>query len=350
MQHGLRFFHPVLRASALKARPRRVTIGGEHFVLFRDRDGRPGALVDRCPHRFAPLSKGRVLHDGRLACPYHGWRFDTQGRGESPSQPTLKKCDVQALRIVERFGHLFIARADTPEEAFPALGWEGFEHAGTFSMQMPAPLHVMLDNFSEDEHTPWVHTRLGWNEAGVQTIDFEAENHDDRTEVRYKALQRPSRWTTVLGLKPGDIFHNEWMTRFDPVRTQYDIYWTCPTSGKVRPVVTRSVIFMVPETDTSTRFFVFVFAKINSRMMRAVRGLVHRAAVGLAWWEIRDDSVFVPTVADTPTTMRGMRLGKFDKPLIHNRKLLERIYRGNREGADAQVDDLADASTGHAQA
>ena len=30
-------------------------------------------FADRCPHRLAPLSEGRVTEDGLLECPYHGW-------------------------------------------------------------------------------------------------------------------------------------------------------------------------------------------------------------------------------------------------------------------------------------
>src|SRR5206468_937798 len=40
--------------------------------------GRPGVLLDRCPHRNAPLSMGRV-HRGALQCGYHGWCFDGAG-------------------------------------------------------------------------------------------------------------------------------------------------------------------------------------------------------------------------------------------------------------------------------
>ena len=35
-----------------------ITILGEAVVLFRRADGSPAALADRCPHRFAPLSRG----------------------------------------------------------------------------------------------------------------------------------------------------------------------------------------------------------------------------------------------------------------------------------------------------
>lgn len=35
--------------------------------------------LDRCPHRFAPLSQGRIHETGGLQCSYHGWVFGPQG-------------------------------------------------------------------------------------------------------------------------------------------------------------------------------------------------------------------------------------------------------------------------------
>lgn len=82
-----RFFHPVLPSHALGPKPVRVTLGGIHYVLFRAQDGRVGALLDRCPHRLAPLSAGQCTANGKLQCAYHGWTFDVHGRGQSPTQP-----------------------------------------------------------------------------------------------------------------------------------------------------------------------------------------------------------------------------------------------------------------------
>ena len=48
-------------------------------VLFRTEDGTAVALDDRCPHRWAPLSEGRVDGD-QIVCPYHGMRFGIDGR------------------------------------------------------------------------------------------------------------------------------------------------------------------------------------------------------------------------------------------------------------------------------
>ena len=58
---------------------RAITMLGEPVVLYRKEDGAPVALADRCPHRFAPLSSGRVC-EGQLQCGYHGLRFDASGQ------------------------------------------------------------------------------------------------------------------------------------------------------------------------------------------------------------------------------------------------------------------------------
>ncbi|MGZ3460143.1 MAG: Rieske 2Fe-2S domain-containing protein, partial [Archangium sp.] len=327
-----RFFHPVLSARKLRDKPVRVELAGRAYALFRDAQDRPAALADACPHRFAPLSAGRVTREGQLECPYHGWRFDADGHGRSPSQPELKKCEARSFQVVERFGYLWLSARDTPLSAFPDFAPQGYDFNGAFSMLFRAPLHVALDNFSEDEHTPFVHTRLGWDSTQASEIEFEAHNFDDRTEVRYCAPQRRSFVMPVLLLRNGDFFHNHWVTRFDPVRTDYPNTWKSRT-GEQRPFTNRAIIFFVPETANTTRLHTFSFGLLHDERLRPLLPLVRKAAIALAWYEVRDDARFIPLVANTPFSMKGMRLGKYDKPLIHHRKLLERIYFGQGDAS-----------------
>jgi phenylpropionate dioxygenase-like ring-hydroxylating dioxygenase large terminal subunit len=328
----LRWFHPVLKASRLKRQPVRVTVNGEAFAFFRDSQGNPAALADACPHRFAPLSSGQVRKDGRLACAYHGWHFDAEGRGISPSNSTQAKCGTRSLRVEEKYGWLWACSRDAEAPQLPELERDGYTFTGAFSMHMPAPLHVALDNFSENEHVPFVHTRLGWDERHLESIEFEAENHDDSTTVKYRAEQRWSVLLYAFDLRPRDRYHNEWITRFDPVRTEYSIHWSRP-DGAPRPFHTRSVIYMVPETDRTCWFHTFMTSRLDGAY--PLRGWFFRlAALGLGWWEVRDDARFLPLVAGvTPRgpKLTGMKLGRFDKPVIHNRKLLEGRYFGATE-------------------
>lgn len=60
------------------AGPQALQLLGQALVLWHTAQGQPVLLADRCPHRGARLSMGRVRQD-RLQCPYHGWQFDAQG-------------------------------------------------------------------------------------------------------------------------------------------------------------------------------------------------------------------------------------------------------------------------------
>jgi phenylpropionate dioxygenase-like ring-hydroxylating dioxygenase large terminal subunit len=317
----------VLAARALRSKPRRVIVGAEAYALFRDASGAPAALVDRCPHRFAPLSSGRV-RAGRLECAYHGWSFDANGHGRSPSQPTLTRCDARAMQLVEHAGYLWLADPGVPMSAMPQVTFDPpWRFTGAFTLLFECPLHVALDNFSEDEHTPWVHTRLGWTPEDASKIEYEAHNFDDRTEVHYRAPQRPGLAMRFFGLSERTVFCNDWVTRFDPVRTDYEISHRRP-DGSPGEVRLRAVIFMVPEGAERTRFHVFASYQDANRLRQRAAKALDPVVLALIFREIWDDARFIPAVARTPWSFKGMRLGKYDKPLVHNRRLLERIYLG----------------------
>src|SRR6202140_4848505 len=58
------------------------TIMDEPIVLYRKADGGVAAIGDRCAHRFAPLSMGKIVHGDRIQCPYHGLEYDGSGACE----------------------------------------------------------------------------------------------------------------------------------------------------------------------------------------------------------------------------------------------------------------------------
>ena len=62
------------------------TIMGDDLVMFRTADGTPVALEDRCAHRLAPLSLGKIEADGRLPDVIE---VDHDRRSGQDHQPTL---------------------------------------------------------------------------------------------------------------------------------------------------------------------------------------------------------------------------------------------------------------------
>ncbi|MDH3510031.1 MAG: Rieske (2Fe-2S) protein, partial [Gammaproteobacteria bacterium] len=72
-------WYPILSSRELKKNPISRTRFGQRVVIWRDAAGQAVVLEDRCPHRGAALSQGRV-RDGAIECPFHGFRYDAAGR------------------------------------------------------------------------------------------------------------------------------------------------------------------------------------------------------------------------------------------------------------------------------
>jgi phenylpropionate dioxygenase-like ring-hydroxylating dioxygenase large terminal subunit len=330
-------FHPVLRASRLRRKPVGVTLGGVHYVIWRDARGTPRALHDRCPHRHAPLSRGFVRPDGRIACAYHGWHFDGNGEGASPAVTNLGRCTAEAFAVVEHHGWLWLGGPRARVDGLPVLGGDGWDFVGSHAQRAAAPLHVVVDNFSENEHTPYVHGRLGWTEATAPQVSVETTCHADRTEVTYRAIQRPSTMLKLVLVRDGDEFWNQWVTRFSPVHSVYTISWRDPRTGEPRPFAVRVAVCFVPVDAGHTDIVSFTFTQLAPGRYRVPRRVRDLATHLLGWKEVWDDVRWVRHIADTQVGFEGMRLTRFDKPLSHNRKLMESLYYGASDPSIVQI-------------
>ena len=114
----------VARSSDLRKRPLALTIDGVPLVMFRSGDG-ISCLTDRCPHRSAPLSGGTVV-DGTIGCPYHGWRYGSDGactRIPQLADPTRVPAKARATTFTctERYGMIWVA-LEEPRWAMPGNG------------------------------------------------------------------------------------------------------------------------------------------------------------------------------------------------------------------------------------
>jgi len=158
-----RFWHAVAPIAELGDRPLPVTLMGERLVLFRDPEGRPAALRDRCAHRTARLSLGRV-DGGRLACGYHGWAYDRDGRvvripQYPPERPLPDGYAVPAHRCVERYGYAWVALDEpiAPIPEVPEYGAPGWRTIFQFWERWDtSPLRV-LENAFDNAHFSFVH-------------------------------------------------------------------------------------------------------------------------------------------------------------------------------------------------
>ena len=162
-----------LPSHALKARSTvHRTLLGEPVLLGRDADGKVFALRDTCPHRGTLLSKGTF--DGReVQCPYHGWRFRTDGQcADIPSQladykPQAADIRAQSYRLAERDGNVWIyigAKKDNlpPVPHVPATGARFQVHE---SMIFACNIDVAVSGLMDPAHGAFVHRSALWRAA-----------------------------------------------------------------------------------------------------------------------------------------------------------------------------------------
>ena len=186
------------RAGRLAAKPIAVTILDTPLVLFRGEGGRPAALLDRCAHRNAPLSLGRMAGT-RLACRYHGWQFDTQGVCRhipalcAPSEGPARRVSAYPTREAHGFVWVFLSETrepDTEPFAFPYLDAPDFA-SFRIDYRVQATLHATLENMLDVPHTAFLHRGL-FRGGASNRITAVVRRSADRVEAEYVGEPLPS--------------------------------------------------------------------------------------------------------------------------------------------------------------
>ena len=161
------------------------TLAGEDVLLFRTEAGEPVAMHNTCPHRFVPLSMGKLVGDV-VQCAYHGLCFDKSGDCvKVPGQDRIPAAaKVRTYKLVERYDFIWIwlgdpalADPDTVPNFFWMTdpGWaisEGYHH-------VHAHYQLLNDNLLDLSHETFVHSHSIGN-AAVADSPLAVEVKDGR--------------------------------------------------------------------------------------------------------------------------------------------------------------------------
>jgi phenylpropionate dioxygenase-like ring-hydroxylating dioxygenase large terminal subunit len=153
-----------------------VTRMGEKLVAWRDAAGAAHILGDRCPHRGAALSAGKLLGEC-IQCPFHGFEFNSRGEctlipanGRAATPP--RTMQPRAYETREAHGLIYIWWGE-PRESYPPLPF--FDNLPDqrltyVTLRDPWPVHYTraIENQLDVVHLPFVHyNTIG---AGGQTL------------------------------------------------------------------------------------------------------------------------------------------------------------------------------------
>lgn len=200
------------------------------MVFFRKEDGTPVALHDRCPHRFAPLSTGKIIGD-EIQCGYHGLRFDCSGACTANPHNDGKKlgaASVASYHLHEAYGFVWIWPGD-PEQADPALIPEYYFltddskwKVQTGLLHVKGNFQLVTDNLLDLTHAPFLH-------PGFKMPNVTPEQQLAATVTRVDRLERGVlSYRQRDGLPPNQATIDLFGFPPDPCLTRNHMYWYPP--------------------------------------------------------------------------------------------------------------------------
>lgn len=236
-----------------------------NVVIYRNQQGEPVALRDRCPHRFAPLSLGRREGD-ELICPYHALKFDCTGKCTLNPHgkghiPTAAK--VQTFPMMDRYGFLWIwmgeadqADADQiPDYSELVTGHKN--SVGHTYMHVKCNFELLTDNVMDLSHIDHVHGEIITTRGKLSPIVPKVTESYNSISARWEWEQQPAMM----------IFAPLLPAPADPAQQYFNITWTAPSHIQLTVAAVQNGEFGVddlnqydlhtttPETDTTTHYF-----------------------------------------------------------------------------------------------
>lgn len=245
------------------------TLLNEKLVLFRGESGEVAALPDRCPHRFVPLSLGKVVGD-TLRCGYHGLCFDSSGAcvDERFNDHIRDAARLKPYPVVERHAAVWIWMGDMPADP---------SEIPDFAFLVDPKLDVIFGR-----------THVAAN------YQLEVDNLMDLSHLDHLHMGGLGNGSLSIGdyrpWQEGDVVHSDWWSPGCPTPPHFldkvgnapmvdqwtDMRWSAPASVYLYNGVTnvgmrkedgfciRQGHFATPETDRSTHYFWSVGAPVET--------------------------------------------------------------------------------------
>jgi len=251
----------------LKAAPLSRVLLGEPLVFYRTETGAVVALQDRCPHRFAPLSMGKIRGD-QLECPYHGLRFDRTGAcSHNPHGTIPAKATVRSYPTLERFGYIWFWPGN-PEQADSALlpdfpfmrDAEHFTVAGGY-LHVKANYELIVDNLLDLSHALFVHPHFNipGQSAADQLRATETKTTTTEKSITAWRLRRglpPNPATReIFGFGPEPVNSRSHMTWFPPSLLSFDVGSCLVGTPEMSGLCIPQVHLITPETALTSHYF-----------------------------------------------------------------------------------------------
>jgi phenylpropionate dioxygenase-like ring-hydroxylating dioxygenase large terminal subunit len=329
-----RFWYPVMPIAHLADGPKPFRLLGEDIVLWLDAAGAPCAVVDRCCHRTARLSRGFV-ENGAIVCGYHGWTYDGTGaciRIPQAADPSRRiKFKVDGYRADTRYGYVWVCLGEPLAEIprFEEAETEGFRRIDQFyEIWRCAGLRLMENSF-DNSHIAYVHRESFGNVQEPEPASIEVnetpQGLEFKSEIPVMNRDLGGTITGTAGGKTVRYTHAKW---YLPFTRKLGI--TYP-SGLRQSIVTSAT----PIDDASSMVVQFSFRNDTEDQVKAADVIAFDRKV-----TDEDRPILESTEFDVPLDLAGGYEAHMpsDRPgLIMRRRLLELLRAHGEAEATARA-------------
>lgn len=196
------------------------TILNEPIVFYRKEDGSVAAITDRCSHRFAQLSMGKLMPGDRIQCIYHGLEFGADGqcvKNPHGNCAIPAAAHLRGYTVVERHSLIWIWMGTREPDASTIPDYGCLDNRAPLHITKPGYLKVnanyelVVDNLLDLSHTSYVHAGVLGTSDTVQA-DIKVEQIGNAV-----AVSRPSKDAETPGIlkmmtPPGFERGDQWST------------------------------------------------------------------------------------------------------------------------------------------
>jgi phenylpropionate dioxygenase-like ring-hydroxylating dioxygenase large terminal subunit len=307
-----------------KSKPIGVRRLGEKLAFFRKSDGTVACVFDRCTHRGASLSCGKIVND-HLQCPFHGLEFDSDGKcvkipAIGSDADVNERYHNQHYKTRELYDFIWIFYGnpeDAPEDIPYFEDVKDFYSYGTLTDLWNVHYSRVIENQLDVVHLPFIHkTTIGRGNKTVvngpvaewinDTLNVWVFNEKDNG-------QHPKKASDLAASPPPQL------------KFKYPNLWLNLISDKIK-----LIIAFVPIDDENTKLYMRYYQKITP--VPLLRGLITASGKLGSLVIERQDKRVVETQLPKRSSLRvDEKLLVGDRPII--------MYRVGRDNLIKKSED-----------
>lgn len=239
--------------------PTPFTLLNRDLVIWFDKiNNQWVAFDDKCPHRLAPLSEGRIDENGHLQCSYHGWSFDgcgscsriPQASSEGPEARAVQSpraCATSFPTLVSQ-GLLFVWPDENGLERAtatkPPMLPDDFKNPEFSTVTIQRDLFygydTLMENVSDPSHIDFAHHKVTGRRDRAKPLPFKM---DSNGHWGFSGENEGNPKISAKFIAPCYYINKiEIDTKLPIVGDQKWVIWICSFNVPMAPGKTRSIV------------------------------------------------------------------------------------------------------------